>query len=667
MKSFLNFFGLALMIHMTPFILPYPVAAGPIHVAVSAGNLEQTKRLMSAGAAVNETLKNGFTPLHVAAEKGFKDLASLLIAQGADINAQNNSGETPLHLAAKMGHRDLVGLLILQGANIHLTNNKGETARDYALKEGHMKLATLLGGPDSTRDEIRKLNKNPQEMVGKSMDLAFRAPFGAVQSAPYPSSRYSPEFNTEQYSRIYSNDFSEAFSNPFSTFSIDVDTAAYSNMRRFLDDGRLPPKDAVRIEELINYFSYQYPQPQDEPFSISTELSKAPWNPEHYLVHIGLQGKKIETGKIPPSNLVFLIDVSGSMRSRNKLPLLKNAFRLLVEQLRPADRVAIVVYAGSSGTVLSSTPGDRKHVINEAFERMQASGSTNGEQGIQLAYQIAKQNFIPSGNNRIVLATDGDFNVGVTSHGDLIRLIEEKRKDGIYLSILGFGSGNLKDQTMEQLADKGNGNYSYIDNLLEAKKVLVKQMGGTLFSIANGVKIQVEFNPAKVKSYRLIGYENRVLKKEDFRDDKKDAGELGANHSVTALYEIVPVNGAENFANQDHPKYQQTVINQHALETDEWMTVKIRYKKPGEDQSREIERTVSGKEFVDTDKASDNFQFASAVTEFGMLLRDSEFKGASDYDSVLKRARASRGEDASGYRAEFIRLVETAQILKKIN
>ncbi len=360
----------------------------------------------------------------------------------------------------------------------------------------------------------------------------------AVMEAPESQ---DAAFNTEQYDHIQENGYLEAMSNPLSTFSIDVDTASYSNVRRFINGSQLPPTDAVRIEEFINYFNYDYPQPDGEhPFSITTEVSTAPWNPAHKLVHIGLQGQQVDKTELPDSNLVFLFDISGSMNDANKLPLLKQGFRLLVEQLTERDRVAIVVYAGAAGLVLPSTSGAEKATILEAIDRLEAGGSTAGGAGIQLAYGQAKENFIPNGNNRIILATDGDFNVGASSDGELVRMIEEKRDDGIFLSILGFGTGNYKDSKMEKLADKGNGNYAYIDTIREAKKVLVSEMAGTLLTIAKDVKIQIEFNPTKVQAYRLIGYENRLLAKEDFTDDSKDAGELGAGHTVTALYEIIP-------------------------------------------------------------------------------------------------------------------------------
>ncbi len=479
-------------------------------------------------------------------------------------------------------------------------------------------------------------------------------------STVIPGGQYPPqsEFYEEEYSRIYDNDFLLTKENPLSTFSIDVDTASYSNVRRFLNNNQLPPEDAVRIEEMVNYFSYDYPQPTGtDPFSINTEVSTCPWNKDHRLVLIGLQGKKMDLKDMPASNLVFLIDVSGSMQDYNKLPLLKSAFRLLVDQLRPGDRVSIVVYAGSSGVVLDSVSGAEKDKIMQAIDNLQAGGSTAGAQGIVAAYEIAKKNLIKDGNNRIILATDGDFNVGITSESELLRMIEEKRNDGIFLTILGFGMGNYKDAKMEKLADKGNGSIAYIDNLLEAKKVFVNQLTGTLFTIAKDVKIQVEFNPAKVKAYRLIGYENRKLENKDFNDDKKDAGELGAGHTVTALYEVVPSDSKEEFAKTDDLKYQKVAV----APSDDLLTVKLRYKEPTGDTSKLLSKEVNSK--AEVIKPSNNFEFASAVAEFGLLLRNSQYKAGASYRDVLERAKAAKGSDSDGYRADFIKLVEIAQMV----
>lgn len=473
------------------------------------------------------------------------------------------------------------------------------------------------------------------------------------------------QYNTEEYHRIYENEYKDSKKDPLSTFSIDVDKASYSNIRRMLNQNQLPQPDAVRIEEMINYFNYNYPQPIDEhPFSINTEYTDCPWNKNHQLIHIGLQGKQIEVKSLPSNNLVFLIDVSGSMMDENKLPLLKSGLRLLIEQLREEDKVSIVVYAGAAGVVLPATSGKNKEKIYEALDNLQAGGSTAGGEGILLAYKTAKENFISKGNNRIILATDGDFNVGISGDGELVRLIEKQREDGVFLSVLGFGTGNYKDSKMEQLADKGNGNYAYIDNILEAKKVLVKEMGGTLLTIAKDVKLQLEFNPAFVKGYRLVGYENRLLNNEDFNDDKKDAGELGSGHTVTAIYEIIPAGSSEVIASIDSLKYQQPKQTPSPLAfNNEVMTIKFRYKDPKESHSKLISHVVLNKK-TDFNNSSENCKFACAVAEFGLLLRDSKFKGETNYKDIIALAKQSKGKDEEGYRAEFIKLVEMAEILK---
>lgn len=474
-------------------------------------------------------------------------------------------------------------------------------------------------------------------------------------SFPYPSGGY---FNTEEYKRLQDNAYQPATAAPLSTFSIDVDTASYSNVRRFINSGRLPPADAVRTEEMINYFTYDYPQPQGEhPFSLITEVAPCPWNPAHQLVLVGLQGKKLPPQELPPSNLVFLIDVSGSMNSPNKLPLLKTAFKLLVNQLRDEDRVSIVVYASQTGTVLESTPGSEKEKIIQAIDNLQAGGSTAGGAGIQLAYKIAKENLITAGNNRVILATDGDFNVGVSSEGELTRLIEARRDDGIYLSVLGFGMGNVKDNKMETLADHGNGNYAYIDSAQEARKVMVSQMAGTLHTIAKDVKIQAEFNPSQVKYYRLIGYENRSLENRDFNDDQKDAGEMGAGHSVTALYEIIPAGSDEDLGNIDPLRYQQHTIVPAA----ELLQLKVRYKLPGHDNSLLLQKTVGNNALISA--SSTNLRWAAAIAEYAMLLRNSEFKGQATYQQALDLAKSAKGRDEDGYKSELIRLMEVSQLL----
>ncbi|HEX8287129.1 MAG TPA: VWA domain-containing protein [Pyrinomonadaceae bacterium] len=464
----------------------------------------------------------------------------------------------------------------------------------------------------------------------------------------------------ERYAKIDENPFLESSRAPLSTFSIDVDTASYANVRRFLNNNQLPPKDAVRIEELINYFEYDYPQPiGDLPFSVNTDVASAPWNAKHKIVQIGLQGKKVSLDNVPPSNLVFLIDVSGSMDEPDKLPLLKDSLRILVNQLSAKDRVAIVVYAGSSGLVLPST--NNKSEILNALNDLEAGGSTNGGQGIQLAYKTALDNFIQNGNNRVILATDGDFNVGLSSDEELVNLIENKRRSGIFLSVLGFGTGNTNDSMMEKLADKGNGNYAYIDSADEARKALGQQVAGTLYTIAKDVKIQVEFNPRKVAGYRLIGYENRLLADRDFNDDKKDAGEIGAGHSVTALYEIVPAGEKveNNGIELKYSKYEPSKTNFN----DEIMTVKLRYKEPNGTESKLLSVGVLDNNKM-IDSASENLRFASAVAEFGLLLRNSRYKSAASFSNVNSLAQDSLGEDFKDYRSEFLTLVEKAQSLK---
>ncbi|MFH6985151.1 vWA domain-containing protein [Marinoscillum luteum] len=482
---------------------------------------------------------------------------------------------------------------------------------------------------------------------------------GAVSRAAGPSymvGESNPFHNTESYDAIEENIFHKSADKPLSTFSIDVDAASYSNMRRFLHMGQLPPKDAVRIEEMINYFHYDYDGPKDDkPFAIHTAKTKAPWNEDHLLVKIGIQGKKLAMEQLPPSNIVFLLDVSGSMNAPNKLPLLISSLKMLTNELRPQDQVAIVVYAGAAGLVLPPTDGANKSAIIEALENLEAGGSTAGGAGIKLAYKVAKEHFVEGGNNRVILATDGDFNIGASSNGEMQRLIEEKREEGVFLTVLGFGMGNYKDSKMETLADKGNGNYAYIDNILEAKKVLVTEFGGTLFTIAKDVKIQVEFNPNVVQAYRLIGYENRKLNDEDFNDDKKDAGELGSGHTVTALYEIIPVGVKSNFTKEvDDLKYQSQTITG---DTDELLTVKFRYKEPDENTSQLIEQPLANDSLFDEDE---NLNWAATVASFGMVLRDSEFKGNLTFSKILTMAHQSAGVDEFGYRAEFIKLVNIA-------
>lgn len=470
----------------------------------------------------------------------------------------------------------------------------------------------------------------------------------------------APQIDREGYGYTQENRFLKVTDNPLSTFSIDVDAASYSNIRRWIKQNQLPPAGAVRVEEMINYFKYNYSKPNGEhPFSVNTEVAICPWNTDHQLVLVGLQGKEIPIDNLPASNLVFLIDVSGSMSDENKLPLVKASLKMLTEQLREQDKVSIVVYAGNAGLVLTPTSGANKNKIIESLDRLEAGGSTAGGQGIQLAYRVAQEQFIKGGNNRVILCTDGDFNVGASSDDELVRMIEQKRESGVYLTVLGYGTGNYQDSKMQQLADKGNGNHAYIDQLSEAKKVLVNEFGGTLFTIAKDVKLQVEFNPAVVQGYRLIGYENRLLNKEDFNNDKKDAGEMGSGHSVTAIYEVIPQGVSTNLLDSvDALKYQKKV-KQVRTSGEEMMTVKIRYKNPESDKSILFDQVIkqSDKTIL---QVSENLRWAAAVAEFGMLLRGSEFVQSGSYDQVLELARTSSTFDKEGYKKEMISLVYLA-------
>ncbi len=472
------------------------------------------------------------------------------------------------------------------------------------------------------------------------------------------------ELNTEQYDTIVENPFLNALAEPQSTFSIDVDTASYANVRRILQTGKLPPSGAVRIEELINYFNYQYPEPEgDHPFSVVTELAPCPWQPQHQLLRVGLKGKSLAPKERPDCNLVFLLDVSGSMMDAKKLPLVQSALQLLTGELKARDRVAIVVYAGAAGMVLDSTSAQRRADILAAIDNLAAGGSTNGGAGIQLAYRIAEENFIEGGVNRVILCTDGDFNVGTTNDSQLVELIQQKAHTNVFLSVLGFGSGNLKDATMERLADRGNGNYAYIDSLLEARKVLVEQIGGTLVTIAKDVKIQLDFNPQHVQSYRLLGYENRLLANQDFRDDAKDAGEIGAGHTVTAFYEIIPATGTAVDTVSTTPdvrpsEFVKSELKQ-AIDSATLLTVNLRYKQPAAQASSEFQVRLSSDSATAT--PSEDFQFASAVVAYGLLLRESKLAGIANWDWVVDTANKNIGDDPSGLRLEFVQLAKTAR------
>lgn len=545
-------------------------------------------------------------------------------------------------------------------------NRVGYQSRELRLASGsvlNVQLSPFIADLAPGRlEELIDLAESKPKKDGE-YEVAFKTMASPIAASYSVRSLPRVEMNTENYKPVNENGFQIAGQQPVTTFSIDVDRAAYSNVRRFLNMGQMPPVDAVRIEEMINYFDYTYPQPKGEhPVSVTTELTDSPWNKGLKLLHVGLQAKSVSSKNLPPSNLVFLVDVSGSMADQNKLPLLKQAFKLLVDQLRAEDKISLVVYAGAAGVILPPTSGNDKMKIKEALENLEAGGSTAGGDGIELAYKLAKENFLQNGNNRVILATDGDFNVGIASEGELQRLIERKRKDGIYLSVFGFGMGNYKDSNMETLADKGNGNYAYIDNIQEARKEFVQEFGGTLFTVAKDVKIQIEFNSAFVQAYRLIGYENRALKNEEFHDDQKDAGEMGSGHTVTAIYEIIPAGLSSHYLPKTDPlKYQKSEIS-GAGKTDELLTLKIRYKKPDSETSILFDTPVRNdpKPFA---SCSENLRFSAAVAAYGLLLRNSGYKGNASYESVLSLAKNAFGKDDEGYRAEFVRLVKTTQML----
>ncbi|MFX1702466.1 von Willebrand factor type A domain-containing protein [Chitinophaga sp. CC14] len=570
------------------------------------------------------------------------------------------------------------------GALILEVNAAGYPAVDVAVKDGQNKITvqlTKLQPLDKKRNQYVMQGNTNDALQGKVAGVSSSAlsevvvvGYGAqkrrnvtasVSTIRGTSKNYapSPVYNTEDYSPINENIFHTATDQPLSTFSIDVDRASYSNVRRFLNQGMMPEADAVRVEEMINYFDYQYKAPEGkDPVAIYTDMAVCPWNTAHQLVRVALKSKQVDTRELPPSNLVFLIDVSGSMYGENRLPLVKRAFAVLTEQLRLEDKVAIVVYAGAAGVVLPATSGSDKKKILAALDQLEAGGSTAGGAGIQLAYTIAGELYSKNSNTRVILATDGDFNVGVSSDGELTGMIEKERERGISLSVLGFGMGNYKDNKLELLADKGNGNYAYIDNFEEARRTFVTEFGGTLFTVAKDVKLQIEFNPQFVQSYRLVGYENRVLANEDFNNDKKDAGDMGVGHTVTALYEIIPAGTKGTAVNWVDPlKYQEGKVIGNKSEV---LTVKLRYKQPDANKSLLMEKVLhySNQEIT---AAPEDFRMAAAVAAFGQLLRNSAFKGTATYDQVLSWAGNSKGTDTEGYRAEFIQLVKKAMLLDK--
>lgn len=519
------------------------------------------------------------------------------------------------------------------------------------------------GSTRRTRAKQARAHRRGGAMKSRPSPMADR-PLAGVAVEHHGRIEAPAGHSAEAYDHIAEREYSQVADAPLSTFSIDVDTASYANMRRFLTRGHLPPADAIRIEELVNYFSYDYSKPRgDTPFAVNAEVADCPWNDDARLVQIGIKGKEFHAKQAPRRNLVFLLDVSGSMNSGDKLPLLKKGLSMLVENLRADDMVSIVVYAGASGVVLDPTSGEDKRSILNALHRLRAGGSTNGASGIELAYDLAQRNFDPAGINRVILATDGDFNVGSTSRGELTRLIEKKRERGVFLSVLGFGTGNVKDSTMEMLADKGNGNYAYIDSVREAEKVLVKEAGSTLMTIAKDVKIQVEFNPTEVASYRLVGYENRALANRDFNDDKKDAGEIGAGHTVTAMYEVILADGRGARGDVDPLRYQTPRKTDEDATSGELLHLKLRYKTPQGTRSKLVSYAVQDKG-GDLTSASNAFRFAASVTAFGLMLRDSKFSSDGSLADVYALASGALGRDREGYRAEFLQLVRTAASLR---
>ena len=598
-------------------------------------------------------------------------LMLLAVAGTGAVAAQTTTGTiTGVVTDARSGQPIESASVTVEGTQIaELTNAAGR----YVLKDvpagEHTLKVRILGSATQERQVTVAAGRTTVAdfaMVGEALQLHELVAVGVAAASPTGGYgrqlRVGPDFNTESYAHIVENDFRLVSASPLSTFSIDVDRASYANVRRFIQAGERPPIDAVRVEEMINYFPYEWGDVAGEhPFAVTTEVWEAPWQQQHRLVRIGLHAQSVDTDDLPPGNLVFLLDVSGSMRYPDKLPLLKKAFALLVDQLRPQDRVAIVVYAGAAGLVLPSTRGNRQDEILAALERLEAGGSTAGGAGLKLAYETAREHFIDGGNNRVILATDGDFNVGASSDGEMVRLIEKERESGVFLTVLGFGTGNLKDSKMEQIADHGNGNFHYVDGLLEARKVLVEEMGGTLLTLAKDVKLQIEFNPARVAGYRLIGYENRLLADEDFNDDTRDAGELGAGHTVTALYEVVPAGVAvPGDRDVDALRYQPQADDPPLSDFEgEMLYVKVRYKDPDGAKSKLLERAVADRSAM----PSTDFRFATAVAGFGMLLRDSEHAGTLSLDDVVKLAERGKGDDPRGYRGEFIRLVEATRDL----
>nr|WP_315145815.1 von Willebrand factor type A domain-containing protein [uncultured Flavobacterium sp.] len=652
-------------------------------------------KMQAASQALSEVVVVGYgTNKKKIRTKEVMSVAAVGSGSAPNLNNSNNSYSTKQALQGRVAGVQITNnsgylsqgspgaspTIVIRGSNSITTGNEPlyiidgvpVNANDFKqLKPENVKsidvlkdaAATTLYGSRASNGVIILTTKNGTHQNLSKKELERK--LNKLEKNKKPEEKISPpkpiEVSQEDYDNFVENQFESPKAAPLSTFSIDVDNASYTTVRRFINNGQTVPKDAVRVEEIINFFKYKYPQPQDEhPFSINTEYSDCPWNPKHQLLKIGLQGKNIPTESLPASNLVFLIDVSGSMSDANKLPLLKHSLKILVNELRKKDKVAIVVYAGAAGMVLPPTTGDEKQTIINALENLNAGGSTAGGAGINLAYKLAEENFIKGGNNRVILATDGDFNVGASSNTDMQTLIEEKRKSGVFLTCLGYGMGNYKDSKMETLADKGNGNYAYIDNIQEANRFLGKEFKGSMFAIAKDVKIQIEFNPKQVQAYRLIGYENRKLRPEDFTNDAIDAGELGSNHTVTALYEVIPTGVKSEFlTNQLDLKYTKVAENENDY-SDELATIKFRYKKPDGDKSIEMVKVIENKS-TPLKNSSDDFKFSTAVAWFGLKLRDSNLVPNKSSEEIKKLAKKGLSNDEEGYKAEFIRLVETVK------
>src|SRR5262245_1082248 len=593
--------------------------------------------------------------VEVAANAGPEDLANPDIGLGAELKAATDATRQEIeNLEAPAARDESIGA-INQTKSRPPAPPLGFGPPGMRGRSGSTKDRLLLVGGGNSVSDLKRPRRAPepgQGQAGEGKPVALIAQRGFVDTDG------AEVHSAENYQPIFDNPFNLVKQDPLSTFSIGVDTASYSNVRRFLMENQLPPKDAVRIAELVNYFPYDYASPKNnEPVAFTLEVGPCPWQPKHHLLRIALKAKTIDKENMPPRNLVFLVDTSGSMQPENRLPLVQKSLRLLVEQLTGKDRVSIVTYAGTAGLLMAPTPGDQKDIILKAIDGLSAGGSTNGAGGIVAAYEQAKLSFIKEGVNRVILATDGDFNVGVSSDAELVRMIEEKRETGVYLTVLGYGMGNLKDSKLEQLAHHGNGHYAYIDTLDEAKKVFVDQ-GGSLATVAKDVKIQVEFNPAKVAAYRLIGYENRLLRAEDFRNDKKDAGDMGSGHTCTCLYEVVPNGEKVNTSEVEPLKYQTPSKLSDAAKSGEFMTVRMRYKHPDSEKDQEVASALQAKALGE--ELSKDFQFAAAVAAFGMVLRDSEFKGNANFANIVESAQAMVGEDPQGYRKEFVKLARLA-------